>query len=664
MSGLSAPPAQPFNPRSDHMSHLDDLPKHHSSHGIEDQSKTAFRAAISECQEFTIQMDESDYGTDYVIEAIDTGRMTNARVHVQVKGTSCEAREDGSVGVSVDRSNVNYLLMQSGSIFVCYHVPTERLLVRRVDDVVHEYERRGSSWQNQQTVTVRFKEAFDRGFQRSLKEYVVASAKGDRDRRLNLAIYPPDTLSMVREEGAVDLPVPADPAQATKVLVELYESGHDRTISLSFDKFRAVMGSSDEKFLLAYMAEINLGINGTEFDSIRVREGIDALRRTIHGGQHSPGSLLYAVGNGWFALKEYEEARDTYNTALPLLNESRDVAARCCKNLGMTLAKLNQPGAARSLYERALELDPDLGEAHFALALWHYRQRDGDLDLALAHLDTIVWSRGSAGSLLSVQGWRADILFKQRRIQEALREVRSLLHSADRETWVWPWCARLMATHGRSSVEAAQFAVSFWSMYLNEHTDDLPAKKQMLLCVYQLHNCGECTGWDYERFKRTVETIIGDGDPDAAFLWDRVGHWAQAGGDWIEAETCYRKAFELSPNEYGYCLGTALNFLQRYEEAVTVLLPQATEHQPDAMSWFQLGVARAGISDVHGSIKAYKRALTLDEECDLAWFNLGGVCWNSGDHTAAVSTWREAIRRFPTHSLSSKLRRDLPHLMG
>ena len=36
------------------MSHLDDLPKHHSSHQIEDQSKSAFRAAMSECQEFII----------------------------------------------------------------------------------------------------------------------------------------------------------------------------------------------------------------------------------------------------------------------------------------------------------------------------------------------------------------------------------------------------------------------------------------------------------------------------------------------------------------------------------------------------------------------------------------------------------------------------------
>lgn len=644
------------------MSHLDDLPTHHPNHRIEDQSKTAFCAAVSEGNDFIIQSDRCDYGIDFVMEALDDGDVTNVRVHVQVKGTGRDASRDGSVGVSVERSNVNYLSMQPGSVFVCYHVPTERLLVRRVDDVVHEYERRGSGWHDQQTVTVTFKDPFNRRFQRSLKDYVVASARGERERRLNLAIHPPDTLSMVHEEGAVDLPVPADSKQAQRVLAELYDNGQDRTISLSFDKFRAVLGSSVE-FLLAYMAEINLGINGSEFNNARVREGIDVLHKSIHDGEHPPGAILYSVGNAWLALKEYEKARDVYNSAMALLDEFDGVAARCSKNLGTTLEKLHHPDAARSLYERALELNPDLGEAHFALGLWHRRQGDGNLDRALEHLDAIAWPKGSAGTQASVQGWRAEILFRQQRTEEALREVRALLAHADRVAWIWPWCARLLATHGRSSTEAAKFSLSFWRRYQREFTDDLPARKQLLLSVYRLHDSGEHIGWDYKRFRRKVETTIPDGDPDAAFLWDRVGHWAQASGDWTEAEACFRRAFELSPNKYGYCLGTALNFLQRYKEAVIVLLPQAKEHQPDAMSWFQLGVARAGIDDVHGSIEAYKRALALDEGYDLAWFNLGGAYWNSGNHSAAASTWKEAMRRFPTHSLSSRLRNDLPHLV-
>ena len=653
-----------FGQEENYMSHLDDLPKRGSTHQIEDRSKAAFRAAVTAAQEFVIQSGEYDYGTDVVIEAIDAAGMTNVRVHVQLKGTDRKAYADGSVSVSVTRTNVNYLLMQSGSIFVCYHVPTDRLLVRRVDDVLREYEHEGRDWYDQRSLTVRFKEAFDEGFQKSLKEFVVALARGERDRRMNLATKPPETLNMVREEGAIDLPVPADPKQARMVLDELYKVGDDRTISQSFDKFRAVLGSSDEMFLKAYMAEINLGINGIEYDETRIREGIDALHNAIDGGRLSPGSTLYCVGNGWLALKEYKKARHAYDSALSLLNESPPIAAQCCKNLGTTLEELGDTDRARRLYERALELDPSLAEAHFALGLWHYRNADADLDLALEHFDAIVRRKGSAVTLPPLLGWRADILFKLQRPHEAFRELRTLLHGETRPPWVWPWCARLVATHGRSSVEAAELSVSFWSTYLKEFPDDLPGKKEMLRCVYHLHDSGASTGWDYERFKRTVEITVADGDADAAFFWDRVGHWAQAAGDWSEAEKCYRKAFERSPNKYGYCLGTALNFLQQYDEAIDILLPQAQEHQADAKSWFQLAKAYEGTGNVQGCVDAYKQVLALDEKYDLAWFNLGGICWNSGNKTAAVSIWKEAMERFPTHPLSSKLRNDLPHLLG
>ena len=404
------------------------------------------------------------------------------------------------------------------------------------------------------------------------------------------------------------------------MLVELYRRGRDRTISQSFEKFRAVLGPSDGMFLMAFMAEINLGVNGRECDESRIRAGIDALHSAIHDGGFLPGSLLYGVGNGWLALGQYEKARDAYNSALDLLDEAgaTDAAARCCKNLGTVMEKLNHPDAAHSLYTRALELNPSLAEAHFALALWHYR-RSEDLDRALDHLDAIVWPADSTGSSPAVRGWRAEILFKRQRIKGAFRDVRALLSDGRVLAWVWPWCARLVATHGRTSVEAAQLSIPFWNMYLKEFTDDLFAKREMLFCVYLVRASGGSTEWDYVRFKLTVEGLVADGDPTPAFLWDRVGHWAQTEGDWSEAETSYRRAFELSPNEYGYCLGTALNHLQRYEEAVAILLPQATEHQPDAMSWFQLAVAREGTGDVGRCMEAYKRALELDDEYDLAW---------------------------------------------
>ena len=646
------------------MSHLDDLPKRDRNSQIQEQSETAFQTAISECDEFVVQSeDKKDYGTDYVIEARDAGVRTNVRVHVQLKGTRRKRNADGSISVSIDRTNLNYLLMQPYSIFVCCHTPSKQLLVRSADDVLREYEHSGKCWVNQNTVTVRFNDVFDHDFQRTLKEIAVVCAKGARDHRLYFATQPPVSISAFPEEGEIDLPVPTNREQAEEMLAELYNRGQDRTISRSFGKFCAILGPSNEKLTPAYMAEINLGINGRECNKTRIADGIEVILSAVDGGEYLPGSLLYCVGNGWFAIGEYERARDAYNSALALLDKADlpEISAQCCKNLGAALEKLGKLDAAHGLYSFALELDPNLAEAHFALALW-YNRKNADLDRALEHLDAIVWPADSAGTLPSVQGWRAEILFKQGKTKEAFRDIHGLVSGKSREAWVSPWCARLVATYGRSSFDAAQRSVQFWDIYLKNFTDDVLAQRERLLCVYFIHANGGWTGYDHLGFKRTVADVVANGVPNPAFLWDRAGHWAQDEEDWSEAEKCYRKAYNLSPTKYGYCLGTALNFLGRYEEALPILLPQAKEHQPDALSWFQVAVARNETGDIEGCVNAYKRALRLDENYELAWFNLGGVYWNSKNEADAITTWQEAIRRFPQHRLSSKLQRDFPIL--
>ena len=646
------------------MTHFDDLPKRDDNRRIQEKSETAFETALTNCGEFVRQSrDRHDYGTDYLIEASDAGAMANVRVHTQLKGTGCQSNTDGSVSVSITRENLNYLAMQPGSIFVCFHIPSQRLLVRRVDDVIRKYEHKSSLWGNQTTVTVRFKLDFDQAFQRTLKEYVVACAKEARGYRLDVMTQPPENIPSIVEEGAIDLPVPDNQKQAEEILVELYEKGHDRTISRSFEKFRAVLGPANEKFMIVYMAEINLGINGLECDKSRIAEGIEVISGAVDDGLFSPGSLLYCIGNGWQAIGEYEKARDTYDAALILLHnaESRKIAAQCCKNLGTTMEKLNQTDAAYSFYSRALEFDPNLSEAHFALALW-YSHNNVKLERALEHLDAIVWSANSAGTNSSVHAWRAQILFKQGRAIEAFRDIRALLSDGDKLTWVWPWCARLVATYGGNSVDSVKGALKFWDAFLTKFGDDLIAQRERLLCIWFLRTNGCSVDCEYEEFKQNIADLVDRGVVNPAFLWDRAGHWAQDEGDWSEAENCYRKAFELSPAQYGYCLGTALNFLGRYAEALPILLAQAKEHQPDAMSWFQVAVAREGVGDMGGSITAYKHALKLDENYDLAWFNLGGVYWNSRYEAEAMSTWKKAIRRFPNHDLSSKLQRDFPSL--
>jgi hypothetical protein len=126
------------------MDHFDQFPKRDDNRGIEERAVAAFNALLATSEAFDLQAsDRRDYGTDCQIEAVGSGAASNARVHVQIKGTRCELNADGSVSVQVARNNLNYLLVQPHSIYVCYHELSRSLRVRTVESVLRQYEHNG-----------------------------------------------------------------------------------------------------------------------------------------------------------------------------------------------------------------------------------------------------------------------------------------------------------------------------------------------------------------------------------------------------------------------------------------------------------------------------------------------------------------------------------------
>lgn len=117
-------------------SHLNDLPKRDANSAIERAAQAAFEKFVSESSDVFQQIDRKDFGTDYQLEVAHGGAATNVRLHVQLKGTAKAANKDGSVSVEIDRTNLNYLMQNAYSFFVCYHVPTNSLFYTSADSVV------------------------------------------------------------------------------------------------------------------------------------------------------------------------------------------------------------------------------------------------------------------------------------------------------------------------------------------------------------------------------------------------------------------------------------------------------------------------------------------------------------------------------------------------
>jgi len=646
------------------MSHFDDLPRRDSSHDTEEAAISAFQTRLSESRAFILQgADRKDYGTDYQIEAINDGRATNVRVHVQLKGTERALNSDGSLSVEVRRTNLNYLLMQRYSFYACYHVPTGSLRICPVDTVLRQYENSGKTWTDQQSLTVSFVEELTVERLVQLAALAQSGARLSRDRRIRQTVASPADLSRQVLRSAPDVHVPEDPERAGQILRRLYEQCADDVISAEFDKFGIALGASSDAMGPCYMSEINLGMAGMSHHPRRIQEALDYFRSRLDGGRYQAGSLHYTIGNAFSALGDEQSAKSAYEAALadPAFRNDHALAGQGHKNLGTSFARLGEQDRAVEHYREALRLNAALAEANNALGN-HYVNM-GHYEEALVHLDRVVFAERNQGKTSAVAGMRANVLFNLGDARAAFREINALASAADRLDWIWPWCARLVARFGRTTTESATQAAAFWRRYITAHPSHSAGRREFLLTVFYLRTAGEHVGKSYADFRDEFDHHIAYVDADdAALPWDRLGHWAQDEGNWVEAERCFRKAYELDGGEYGYCLGTALNFLGRYEESLPLLQEQARIHQPDAMSWFQVAVAYAHLNRLPEAINAYHKTLSLDPDYAPALFNLGGTYWNSGHFKRASQLWQVAIDRFPNHELAAKVKRDFLRL--
>lgn len=647
------------------MDYFDDLPKHHSNRITEGKAEAALQNLLSASEDFVLQSsDRKDYGTDCQIEIIDRGSATNVRIHVQLKGTEKTPNADESISVEVSRTTLNYLLMQPYSLFVCYHVPSNTLRFCTADAVLRKYEHSGQSWSQQQTVTITFSEILTEDRLRSLAALVRTSSATARNIRLKQTAALPNDIPDIIRSATPEIHVPVDQTQAAAVLSSLYGRGIDHAISAAFEKFESTLGEYHDAMIFSYMAEINLGMAGLTSNVERIEKGISYLASKLDTGRFYAGSIHYSIGNGFSALGREKEAAKAYEVALEsrMPEDNSSLLAQCYKNLGSSYEKLGDIERAVDSYRKALTCDNQLPEAHYALGLFHLK--NGEYSESLEHFDQAVFPGHSPEKKSSVSGWRLNALFNLGDGKAAFREINALLGDADSVYWIWPQCARLISSFGRTTPENARLSLPFWRRYLDAHPNCPSGSREILLNQLYLRLGGHLQDKTYSVFKIEFEARIQhvQGEP-AALLWDRLGHWAQEEKNWEEAERCFRIAYDLAGGHYGYCLGTALLFLDRPEESLPLLLLQAEKIQPDETSWFQVATAYDKLGLMREAIDAYQRVIALNPNDAVAWFDMGGTYWNAGEEEQASKVWKTAVEMFPDHELADRLRRELPFVL-
>jgi tetratricopeptide (TPR) repeat protein len=639
---------------------LDDFPTRDDNSVLAARAETLFEHVIATVGRFVVQQrDRKDYGTDFQLEADNAGGMTNFRVHVQLKGTESNINKDESISISVKRSNMLYLLSQPYSIYVCYHAPTDRFLVRSADDVFRDLEHQGAEWRSQDSVTIRFRDPFNAEYQVALHARTIAGSSLRRDDRLDWAATPPEDFHTEVVMQVPSIHVPESPEDAFTALQSLYNECHDAVISKAFPQFKAAIGEDDPRLTLAYLSEINLAMRRASFNRDRVKKAIAFIETTR---PDDGPDALYCRANGHSALGDKDEAERLYRQAIEQCNgDFPEIEAQCWKNLGSEYEAAGNHAKARRYYEQALSIMPQLMEAHLALAM--AERKSGNLEAALGHFDQVIWSVDDPASTIVARGHRLEVYFCMSLGDKAFDDIAVLLPHAVRHPWILPWCARLVFNYARASDATIGKVIRFWDAYLRVAPKDTTAREERLKCLAYAKMHGQPVPIELTQFEAQVADCIADNPcVDVAHLWDRVGHWAQIDGNWNAAESYYRKAYAIEPDRYGYCLGTALNSIKRFAESLPMLLEQATKHQSDAKSWFQVAIAREGTRDIEGCKDAYRRALALDPDYAVAMFNLGGILWNSGDRHGAIAVWSEALARFPDDPLAMRLKKQFAPL--
>lgn len=450
--------------------------------------------------------------------------------------------------------------------------------------------------------------------------------------------------------------LPQNKNETYALLQDYYAAGDDLSIhwlapqcEANFSQYLGIMN-------LLFMAEVNLGMNGGPADKERLRRAVAFWDRDESRRRWASYSLDFNRGNAFSVLGSISDAERLYRAAL----KQKPDFAECWKNLGSLSQSKGDVPAAHKCYEEALQHDSKLFEALYPLAVLSI-QEVSDPQKALSLLNRISLSERTSEHIAAVQGWKALANLQLGDYAKGIANIEEALQTSPKAKWAWSIAGRLYALIRRHDQRFSEHAARFWERFLDRYPGNPQAWAEFGYTLWSLRDGDK---WltlrkqAFDAFQKAIEL----GLDDDGLAWDRIGHIYQEQDNWVEAKKAYRKATERNPTAFGYCLGVSLIFLGRYEEALPWVLKAAQRHQPDAMSWFQVGVCKAGLGQSMEAKKAYAKAIHLDKDYPQAWFNLGGIYWNEADFRRASLVWKKAIAKFPDYEGCDRAR-DLMRLI-
>lgn len=346
----------------------------------------------------------------------------------------------------------------------------------------------------------------------------------------------------------------------------------------------------------------------------------------------------YSLGKAFAKKGEWGKAISSYRQALDLDSNSAEIY----QSLGDALVKNGELDEGVRIYEKAIGIKPDLWGVHHNLGdLW---QGEGRLDEAVAAYRLAIefkpdfsWSHNNLG----------DVLIKQEKWEEAVEAYRSAIGLNPGFHWAHYNLADALVKLEKWEDASATYrhAISL--------QDNLPGINQKLADAFW---------WQFQASRKEILSIccqaIQDNPddiqnyyklleihPNFAELYLELGDKLIQQNKSSGAIAVYQLAIQYNPyNASLYSKIAKILFDQRHYEDAILNCQRSVELEPNASTFYLLGLSSEKNKNIDTAITAYRQAILLETNYFYAHLRLGLVLLVKQHWDESLTTLERALQ--------------------
>lgn len=305
--------------------------------------------------------------------------------------------------------------------------------------------------------------------------------------------------------------------------------------------------------------------------------------------------------------------------------------------LGVLYAQADRVSCAIPAFETALKMENRNWEVHYNLALALLRK--GDRTLAARELQAAIQQKPDSVSAHFALG---TLFESEKKLSEAEDELRSVLKLDPKFAPASFKLSEVLIAEGRPQ---SAVAVLLDATKQTTAADQSASLETALSAAY-------AEAGDREKALATLKNVVA-ARPDSAdahfnlgMLYVKQGQPQQEKAAVAEFQEALR--LEAGMDAGRLALGQVLLSLQRYSEAVPVILDYTKRNPRDAQGFYALGLAYEGVGKSDSAIEALKRAATLAPNDADVRFRLGEQLARLGKTNDAIQQLQAAERIRPS----------------